>query len=53
VAESRALYLFGLFAVLGELTCLATALLALPALLQILGQGRVPDPAPAASSERS
>lgn len=31
VAENRALYLFGVLAVLGELTCLATALVLLPA----------------------
>ena len=31
LAENRALYLFGVLAVLGELTCLATALVLLPA----------------------
>ena len=34
-AQNRALYLFGLLAVLGELTCLAAALLAMPAFLAI------------------
>ena len=34
VAENRALFLFGLLAVLGEITCLAAAVVALPALLE-------------------
>ena len=36
VAQNRALFSFGVCAVAGELTCLATALIALPALLHIL-----------------
>lgn len=34
VAENRALFMFGLVAVLGEITCLATAVIALPAWLE-------------------
>ena len=33
LAQNRALYLFGLMAVLGEITCLTTAVVALPAVL--------------------
>ncbi|APR83392.1 RND superfamily protein [Minicystis rosea] len=36
VAQNRALFSFGVCAVAGELTCLATALIALPALLSLL-----------------
>ncbi len=39
VAENRALYLFGLLAVLGEITCLAVAVVFLPAAL-VLAQRR-------------
>lgn len=47
VAQNRALFSFGVCAVAGELTCLATALFALPAALQSL-PGREPErPAPA------
>ena len=35
MAENQALFSFGLFAVTGELTCLGTALLALPAVLSL------------------
>jgi len=38
VAQNRGLFLFGLFAVLGELTCLATAVIVLPSVL-LLYQG--------------
>jgi hypothetical protein len=38
VAQNRGLFLFGLFAVLGELTCLATAVIVLPSVL-LLFQG--------------
>ena len=34
IAQNRALYLFGVLAVLGEVTCLVTAIVALPAYLQ-------------------
>ncbi len=42
VAENQALFLFGLLAVVGEVTCLLAALVALPALLSL----RRPSPAP-------
>jgi len=35
IAQNRALYLFGLLAVLGEICCLSTALVALPAVLAL------------------
>lgn len=35
MAQNRALFSFGVFAIAGELTCLATAVLALPALLSL------------------
>ncbi|MGA7741398.1 MAG: MMPL family transporter [Polyangia bacterium] len=38
VAQNRGLFLFGLFAVMGELTCLATAVMVLPSVL-LLYQG--------------
>jgi predicted RND superfamily exporter protein len=38
LAKNRALYYFGLLAVSGELTCIVTAILALPALLVLLGR---------------
>jgi len=40
VAQNRGLYLFGLFAVLGELTCLATAVIVLPSVLLIYQRWR-------------
>ncbi len=40
LAENRALYLFGLVAVLGEIACLTTAVIALPAVLVALKRGR-------------
>jgi predicted RND superfamily exporter protein len=40
LAENRALFLFGLLAVLGELTCLSTAVLVMPALVTWLSRGR-------------
>jgi predicted RND superfamily exporter protein len=39
IAQNRALFSFGLFAVAGELACLATALIALPAALAIRRRG--------------
>lgn len=42
IAQNRALYLFGLLAVLGEVTCLIAAVLALPALLQWNQRRRAP-----------
>ena len=36
IAQNRALYLFGLLAVLGEVTCLTVALVGIPALLLVL-----------------
>jgi uncharacterized protein len=52
LAKNRALYLFGLTAVLGEVACLAAAVVALPALLVLLRRrrtarglpGAMPDP---------
>ncbi|HWA77636.1 MAG TPA: MMPL family transporter [Polyangiaceae bacterium] len=41
MAQNRALFSFGVFAIAGELTCLATAVLALPALLT-LWENRTP-----------
>ncbi|HEY8039889.1 MAG TPA: MMPL family transporter [Polyangiaceae bacterium] len=38
LAKNRALYLFGLTAVLGEIACLTAAVVALPALLVLLGR---------------
>jgi predicted RND superfamily exporter protein len=50
VAENRALFLFGVVAVLGELACLTTALTLLPAVLVLVerrsyrrGRGRAAD----------
>jgi hypothetical protein len=40
LATNRALFLFGLVAVLGELTCLVTAVVVLPAVLAAWGQRR-------------
>jgi predicted RND superfamily exporter protein len=40
LAKNKALYLFGLLAVAGEVTCLVTAVIALPALLVILARRR-------------
>jgi predicted RND superfamily exporter protein len=40
LAENRALFLFGLVAVMGEICCLATALLILPAVLELLHKRR-------------
>jgi hypothetical protein len=42
VAQNRALFSFGVFAVSGELACLVTAIIALPAALVLLGQASVP-----------
>ena len=55
VAQNRALSLFGLIAVLGEVACLATALIVLPAVLVLLGRMRraeVPPP-PTPSTRRA
>ncbi|MFO0618876.1 MAG: MMPL family transporter [Polyangiaceae bacterium] len=41
LAQNRALFLFGLLAVLGEITCLATAIVTMPSvLLSLKGRGR-------------
>lgn len=40
LAKNRALYSFGLTAVLGEVACLTAAVVALPALLLVLGRAR-------------
>ncbi len=40
LAQNRALFLFGLLAVLGEFCCLTTAVVALPAVMLVLGKGR-------------
>jgi len=40
VAQNRGLFLFGLFAVLGELTCLATAVIVLPSALLLYQRWR-------------
>jgi Predicted exporters of the RND superfamily len=40
VAQNRGLFLFGLFAVLGELTCLATAVIVLPSVLLLYQRWR-------------
>jgi hypothetical protein len=37
MAQNRALFLFGLLAVLGEISCLTVALVSLPALVMVLG----------------
>jgi uncharacterized protein len=42
VAQSRALFLFGLVAVLGEIACLTTGVVLLPAVLGILNRRRQP-----------
>ncbi len=42
VAQNRALFSFGLFAVAGEIACLVTAILALPAGLFLAGRRRSP-----------
>jgi hypothetical protein len=41
VAQNRGLFLFGLFAVLGELTCLATAVVVLPSVLLLYQRRRM------------
>jgi predicted RND superfamily exporter protein len=38
MAQNRALFLFGLLAVLGEVSCLAVALVSLPALVLVIGR---------------
>jgi predicted RND superfamily exporter protein len=40
LAKNRALFLFGLLAVLGEIACLTVAVVALPALLVLLRRWR-------------
>ena len=42
LAQNRALYLFGLLAVLGEIACLTAAVIALPAVLLWLRSRRLP-----------
>jgi predicted RND superfamily exporter protein len=49
MAENRALFLFGLLAVLGEITCLLAAVIALPAAIEWVGRHRR---GPRASAER-
>jgi uncharacterized protein len=44
LAENRALFLFGLVAVMGELCCLSTAILFLPAVLVLLRKKRLREP---------
>ena len=41
IAQNRALYLFGLLAVLGEMCCLSTALVTLPAVLVVIRRLRL------------
>ncbi len=41
IAQNRALYLFGLLAVLGEVCCLSTALVTLPAVLVVVRRLRL------------
>ena len=50
VAQNQALFSFGVFAVAGEIACLATAVLALPAALLIM-QSRSRETAPAPAGE--
>jgi predicted RND superfamily exporter protein len=40
LAQNRALFLFGLVAVLGEITCLVSAVVVLPAVLASMSKGR-------------
>lgn len=40
LAQNQVLFTFGVFAVTGEITCLVTAVLALPAALTLLGMKR-------------
>jgi predicted RND superfamily exporter protein len=53
LAKNRALYLFGLTAVLGEIACLTAAVVALPALLVVLSRLKRSGPELAVSSQRS
>jgi predicted RND superfamily exporter protein len=46
VAKNVGLFLFGLLAVLGELTCLTTAVVVLPAVLQLFRRPRPPSAVP-------
>ncbi|HEX7600267.1 MAG TPA: MMPL family transporter [Polyangiaceae bacterium] len=50
LAENRALYLFGLFAVLGEIACLTTAVVVLPALLRTIQHAAIKRRAPGHSA---
>ena len=43
LAQNRALFLFGLLAVLGEVVCLTTAILVMPALVEWSAAGRAGD----------
>jgi hypothetical protein len=45
LAENRALFLFGLLAVLGEITCLTTAVIVMPAFVEWISglRGRIAD----------
>jgi predicted RND superfamily exporter protein len=52
-AENRALFLFGVVAVLGEVCCLLTAILVLPSVLVLLGRLSPPEPAGLADASRS
>jgi uncharacterized protein len=50
IADNQAIFSFGLTAVLGEITCLSAALVALPAALVVLGRNRIEQgPLPAAA----
>ncbi len=40
LAENRALFLFGLVAVMGEIACLSSAIVALPSILVLLERRR-------------
>jgi uncharacterized protein len=54
IAENRALFLFGLVAVLGELACLVTAVVCMPALIEVYNRRFSPGaPGPGPRSSRS
>jgi hypothetical protein len=52
-AQNRALFLFGVVAVLGEVACLLTAILVLPSVLLLLGRLSPPERAELADASRS
>jgi predicted RND superfamily exporter protein len=53
MAQNQALFSFGLFAIVGELTCLATAVLALPAGLYLMRRGFSAEPRVASAALRT